>query len=87
MDFDDPDPIAALFGESQSRIIVSYAPDDEEKVKAIAESNGVPFRFLGEVVEDRFELGSYITTDVRTIADRYNTVIEEIMASELVGSK
>jgi len=44
---------AALFGETQSRIIVSVAAGSIEKLKGIMASHGVPCTVLGKVVGDR----------------------------------
>ena len=40
---------AALFGETQSRIIISAAKDNTEKLAEIAGRHGVPFRVMGRV--------------------------------------
>jgi phosphoribosylformylglycinamidine synthase subunit PurL len=44
---DDLRPDALLFGEAPSRIVVSFAPDDVGKVRALAEQHGAPFTVLG----------------------------------------
>src|SRR5947208_3143610 len=40
---------ALLFGEDASRVIVSYRPDDSERVKAICSAAGAPFEDIGQV--------------------------------------
>jgi phosphoribosylformylglycinamidine synthase len=42
-----------LFNESQSRIVISCAPDDAEKILAMLTSKNIPHRKLGEVIRDR----------------------------------
>ncbi len=42
-------PDLALFSESQSRILISVSPQNVEKVKQLAEQQGVPFTELGKV--------------------------------------
>jgi phosphoribosylformylglycinamidine synthase len=39
---------ALLFGESQSRVILTAAAADVEKLKAIASKHGVPFSVIGK---------------------------------------
>ncbi len=38
-----------LFGESPSRIVVSFAPDKLNEVEAVAKANDCPFAFVGKV--------------------------------------
>jgi len=46
-----------LFGETQSRILVTAGRDDVERLQALALAHGVPLRILGEVADDgRFRL-------------------------------
>lgn len=87
IEFDEVDPIPALFGEGQSRVVISYAPESEEAIKEIAAKHGVPFRNLGEVTEGTFRIGQVIQADVAQIVERYDTAIEKIMEGELVGSR
>jgi phosphoribosylformylglycinamidine synthase subunit PurL len=75
------DEIAALFGESQSRVVISYDRSRAEEVRAIAERNGVPLLRLGTVVRDRFHLNG-ISASVAELAERYDTAIERIMMRE-----
>ncbi|MGE3800798.1 MAG: phosphoribosylformylglycinamidine synthase subunit PurL [Candidatus Kapaibacterium sp.] len=79
------DQISTLFGESQSRVVISFNPEQEESVKAIAGEFGVPYRPLGHVTEGSFTIGSAISTTVAEMAERYNGAIEKRMAGELVG--
>jgi phosphoribosylformylglycinamidine synthase subunit PurL len=46
---DDLDPAAALFGEAQSRILVSCDPAKRDAVLAIAQKHGVPAKHIGVV--------------------------------------
>jgi phosphoribosylformylglycinamidine synthase len=43
------DACTTLFNESQSRIVISVAPEDVEKTMSILREDGVPFRLLGKV--------------------------------------
>lgn len=45
----DIKPESLLFGETQSRIIVSYDPKNEMDIRSLAEKSGVPFERIGKV--------------------------------------
>ena len=45
---------AYLFGESQSRIIISVQEDNEDQLVNYLNSNNIPFTRLGEVAGDHF---------------------------------
>ena len=47
-----------LFSESQSRVVVSLSPSALDEVKKRAQSGGVSFMVLGEVVPDQFVITS-----------------------------
>lgn len=52
----DVRPDAFWFGEGQSRIVVSVAPDKADEVVAYFEKSGVPVTTLGEVTGDKIEV-------------------------------
>lgn len=43
-----------LFGEAPSRVIVSLAPKDEERILSLAQEYQVPIKRLGKVIKERF---------------------------------
>jgi phosphoribosylformylglycinamidine synthase len=49
VDLRNSSAVAALFNESQSRIVISVAPDNLEKTMSILRERGVPFQQLGKV--------------------------------------
>ena len=55
-----------LFGESQSRFVVSFAPEREEELRSLMDGLEVPFDVMGSVGGDRIRIGGVI--DV-TVAD------------------
>ncbi len=73
------DEIAALFGESQSRVVVSLDPENVAAFGAVAGGHGVPVVELGRVVRDRFTLNDGISATVSEISERYMTAIESVM--------
>jgi len=46
-------PAVDLFGESPSRVLVTAAPDDWERLAGLAAAHGLPVRRLGTVGGDR----------------------------------
>ena len=79
---DVEDAITTLFGESQSRIVISFSPEHEKTIKAITAKNGVPYRSLGHVTEGDFRIGSYISKNVSEMAEKYNQAIERRLELE-----
>lgn len=63
-------PDALWFGETQSRIVVSYSPDRETELIHSAQTAGVPFAPLGTVEGERlvFQLNGETILD-ETIAE------------------
>ena len=47
LDRDDTDQTAALFSESQSRVLVSVGREDDVKFQALCEARGVPCLRIG----------------------------------------
>src|SRR5215204_5807986 len=47
---------ALLFGETPSRIVISFAPENLEKIKEIAESNKCPVELIGKVTGESLEI-------------------------------
>jgi phosphoribosylformylglycinamidine synthase II len=67
---------AYLFGEDQSRIIISARKADTKKLQAIAEAHGVPVAPMGEVVDGEMDLRGMIRVRVEQLAATYNGSLE-----------
>ncbi|HUE40521.1 MAG TPA: phosphoribosylformylglycinamidine synthase subunit PurL, partial [Chthoniobacterales bacterium] len=61
-----------LFNESQSRIVISVAPEHLEKTISMLESAGVPFQRLGEVGGDQLHIKIASETLAWPVTDLYN---------------
>ena len=57
-----------LFGESQSRIIVSCRPDDLADLEALASERAVPLHPLGQAGGDRFRWGDAFDLSLEEVA-------------------
>ena len=71
---------AALFGERQSRIVVSLPPEQIPQLRQLAAELSVPLRELGQTGGHRFRLGRYLDLSVADIADPWRQGLERAMA-------
>lgn len=69
-----------LFGESNSRIIVTVSPENEDAFEALCKENFLNFEFLGKVIDNDFIVCGYLETTVEEIRKDYEGAIPEIMA-------
>ena len=70
---------AALFGEIQSRIIVSVAPDSAKKLKEVADRQQVSVKKLGTVSGKRFILEGYIDVALEEMRDVWRDGLEKLL--------
>ena len=70
---------AALFGEAQSRIVASVAPEDLPRFERIAAEEGVPWCRLGTVGGEVFHLGDLLQTPLERIADAWRRGLEQAL--------
>ena len=70
---------AVLFGERQSRIVVSVAPGGVDGVKKMAEESGVTVMGLGVVGGDRLTIGNYIDLPLKKIERVWTNGLSEAM--------
>ncbi|MCI0440581.1 MAG: phosphoribosylformylglycinamidine synthase subunit PurL, partial [Chloroflexi bacterium] len=71
---------AALFGEGQSRIVVSLSQDRLRELGRICESEGVAWTMLGATGGDALSLGNSLSLPVSQMADRWTNAIERIVS-------
>jgi phosphoribosylformylglycinamidine synthase subunit PurL len=69
-----------LFGEAQSRAIVSCKPEQAGQVETLAKQFGVPCEKIGLVDGDLLAIGSEINVPVVLLADEFFTSIEKTMS-------
>jgi phosphoribosylformylglycinamidine synthase len=69
---------SALFGESQSRIVVSTESKNLKAIKDIAVKLKIDCTVIGKVTDSgKLNIGKHITTDVRELNDIYSNAIEK----------
>ena len=66
-------PDAALFGESQSRILVSLPADRWQALEAICARHGVPLYRLGETGGDRLRIAPHVDVPLEAALTAYQT--------------
>ena len=71
---------AALFGETQSRIIVSTPPHELPRLQALAEDMEVPLTLLGKVGGDRITMPGPIDLDLKDAASAWRNSLEDALS-------
>jgi phosphoribosylformylglycinamidine (FGAM) synthase-like enzyme len=69
-----------LFGEAQSRAVVSCKPGNAAQLEAVAKKHGVPIEKIGQVGGDSLVIGTEVNVPVTKLADLFFTSIEKMMA-------
>ncbi len=71
---------AALFGESQSRIVVSLPPDNLPRLKALANDANVPITILGKVGGDKITLPGPISLPLQDAASAWQNALPNALS-------
>jgi phosphoribosylformylglycinamidine synthase II len=72
-------PDAALFGESQSRVLVSLAPEGWPELERLARAQGVPLYRLGVTGGERVVIAPYLDLPLSEALERYHTALERLL--------
>ncbi|MCH7621614.1 MAG: phosphoribosylformylglycinamidine synthase II, partial [Chloroflexi bacterium] len=70
---------AALFGERQSRIVVSLSAENWTGLERLTAQMGVPIQELGTTGGDRFRLGRQLDLPLSEISDAWNHGLERAL--------
>ena len=62
---------SALFGEGQSRILVSLSPDNLDELRTVCRSQSVPFVEIGVVGGSELRIGDEVSANVAELTDAY----------------
>lgn len=71
--------VGDVFGESQSRIVVSVSKNNLDAFIALCKKSNLFFEKLGEVVENDFIIKDVVTTTVAELTKQYEGTIPNIM--------
>jgi phosphoribosylformylglycinamidine (FGAM) synthase-like enzyme len=69
----------ALFGESQTRVIVSINPDDENKLAELCLKEKVGYYKIGKTQKNNFSINSKISFSVEVLRNKFERAIPSIM--------
>lgn len=67
----------ALFGESQSLIIVSYSPSQRGKIQGVCDQHRAPMTVLGKVGGEKLRLAGLLDVSSKELAEKYYGAIDE----------
>jgi len=70
---------ALLFGEAQSRIIISASSDNKDKIMEIAKKSNVSCNVIGEVKGDYLKINDIINVSVSDLENTYKQAIPKIV--------
>ena len=70
---------AFLFGESQSRVIISVSPDQRQHVEGYLDDTVLPFKYLGTVTAGDFVIDGATILTVAEAKDLYDNALGNIM--------
>ncbi len=70
---------ALLFGESQSRILISSDPQKKEEIKRTAKIYNVPIWEIGKTGGDRLTINEWIDIDIETLDKSWRKTIEDFL--------
>jgi phosphoribosylformylglycinamidine synthase II len=68
-----------LFGESQSRIVVTVSKNKSSDLEAACNAGSVKYRRIGDVIENEFIINDVIKASVDSLIDTYEKAIPELM--------
>ena len=68
-----------LFGESQSRILLSLDRQSWPRLRDRAQREGIPVEVIGEVAGDRLEIGDWIDLAVVDLAAAWEGALERAL--------
>jgi phosphoribosylformylglycinamidine synthase II len=75
-------PDALLFGETQSRIIVSCSPKNKMKILNIAKKHNIPYQVLGKVGGKNLKISSHINSPVEKLYDAWKHALPRLMSGK-----
>ncbi len=73
-------PDALLFGETQSRIVVTVEDKNLDMFMTICSANNVPVQRLGRVEGDQLKINNYISANVADLKTKWQEAIPCIMS-------
>jgi phosphoribosylformylglycinamidine synthase len=73
---------ASLFSETQSRIVVTTAPEDAERLVELALANAIPYSVIGTVGGDRFAVEDKVGVTLVQLREAWEPALERALAGK-----
>ena len=73
-------PDALWFGESQSRIVLSISPKNQDALERLAAKSKVAIEHIGEVTDGDFLLDGFTPLRPAELKEKYYSTLPELMA-------
>ena len=70
---------AFLFGESQSRAVISIDPHEQPVLEKLLKAAGIPFSFLGEVTDGTVHINGADYPSIEAFGQLYDEALGKIM--------
>ena len=71
--------VGRIYGESQSRVVVSLNNEKTKELEQLCNSYKVPFERIGKVRKENFIINDFINVSVSKIVEIYENTIPNIM--------
>ncbi len=84
IDYPELSDIATLFGESQSRVIVSISANKFEEVLSLSKQYKVPCAKIGLVIPKNFQINDIINIELTELRNKYETAIPELLGKKMI---
>jgi len=84
---DELAPAASLFGETQSRVLVTVADSDAEKLVALCLENQVPYGVIGTVGGERLTICEKLDLSLDDLAAAYEPTLATLLAGEIASDE
>jgi len=84
---DDLPPVASLFSETQSRIVVTVAEPDAEKLVVHLLERAVPYAVLGTVGGERLVIEDKLDVALDEMRDAYEPTLEALVAGSIASDE
>ena len=70
---------AFLFGEAQSRVVISAKISEQNQIESLLRNKGISFSLIGRVTEENFVINNETLMTCRTAKDLHESTIGNIM--------
>ena len=71
--------LAKLWSEEPSRVVISYRPEHEAKLRAESQAAGVPFHVLGQTGGDLLAIDQVVRVPVAALAEAHRNALDPVV--------